>query len=226
MKKIIGFDLDGTLVRSDVTQESHHFWFEEMAKLCNNPEILKWEDERDYMKYAFKAMEEYTGLSHNNKEEEHILRKTIRTFYQMLTFKIITSRGKESMYFKWSLLFTKLKKKGYSLALITTSPEDIVTIWKNELGLDKYFDIILKTTITENPDKNMLFDRFVNEYEKPILYIGNSERDFIPCKKYNIPFILATWDPKSKGFDHLDVPKVENLKELEEQLEIIIGEKL
>jgi len=225
MKKIIAFDLDGTLVKSEITQESHHFWFEEMARLCNNPIIKTWKNEKEYMKYAFKAMEEYTGLNHKNKEEEHILRKTIRTFYQMLTFKIITSKGKKAMFFDWYPFFKKLKKK-YTLALITTSPEDIVTIWKNELKLDKYFDIIERTTITENPDKSMLIDKFIKMYKKPILYIGNSKRDFLPCKKHNIPFILVTWDSKSKNLNLPKSKKANNLKELKNEIENILGEKL
>ena len=50
--------------------------------------------------------------------------------------------------------------------------------------------------------------------------------DFLPCKRHKIPFILVTWDPKSKDLGHLKTRTADNLNELKEQIQEILGVRL
>ncbi|MFH1510063.1 MAG: hypothetical protein ABIF10_00100 [Candidatus Woesearchaeota archaeon] len=66
------------------------------------------------------------------------------------------------------------------------------------------FDYVLGQQVDEMPDKLLLLERFIKEFQKPLCYVGNSLEDMQSCKRLAIPSILVTYDSHEKApADHV-----------------------
>ena len=112
-----------------------------------------------------------------------------------------------------------LKKKSYSLGLITSNNKDIVLSFLKENNLD-IFDYIYTGTSVFGKARAM--QKFLEKYSlinDQVIYIGDEIRDIEATQKVKIPIIAVTWGYNShKGLakynpDYL-VDKPENLHEV------------
>jgi phosphoglycolate phosphatase-like HAD superfamily hydrolase len=203
LKPIIGFDFDGSIIRSVASEAAHFEWFETMAVLLDDEKVKKLAGQKDYFPEVYRLMERYTGLSQKNASDKEIMTKIARNLYQLSTLGCANKHKKNLLFKDVSELILKLKKK-YQIALITTVPGDIVLPILRLIDFDK-FDLVQTTPITEKPDKLKALERFTKEKGKPILYVGNSIDDITACKKLGIKSVLAMWG----GYDKDAVKKAD-----------------
>lgn len=195
-KKIIAFDFDGSIIRSIASREAHFEWFDIMSHLLRDERIKELAGKKDYFPDVYRLMEHYTGLVHKDDFDRKVMTKMARNLYQ-LAFLGVANQHKDILLFRdIAELILQLKKK-FTIALITTTPEDIVLPIMHLVDFEE-FDIIQTTPITEKPSKLVALKRFVKDYGKPLIYVGNSIDDINACKELKIKSVLASWGDYDK----------------------------
>lgn len=197
MKKIIVFDFDGTIIKSKAGKKAHVEWFRILGLLLKKKNIIKLAGKKDYFKEVYSLMEQYTGLSKKNKLEKTVMIKLARNLYQMLFLGYVTSYKKD-LEIKEVIKYIKKLKRKYRIALVTTTPEDIVIPILSLIKQTKLFDIVFVQSLQKQPSKAELINEFVKRYGKPVLQIGNSLEDIEIAKKLGIVSVLACWDDFEK----------------------------
>lgn len=139
-------------------------------------------------------LDRYTGLSVKTGENKLLLKKMARSLFQMSYLGKAHQLRDQLGYSEIIILLKELKKK-YSLALITTSPEESVNPILELTGCSDLFELKELSPLHEEPNKKELLQRFISIHGRPEGYIGNEEEDYLACKELNVPFILAGWDP-------------------------------
>ena len=203
LKKIIGFDFDGSIIRSVASEAAHFEWFETLAVLLDDENVKALAGQKDYFPEVYRLMERYTGLSQKDASDKEVMTKIARNLYQLATLGCANKHKKNLLFKDVAELILELKKT-HTIALITTVPGDIVLPILRLIDFDK-LDIVQTTPITEKPDKLKALERFVKENGKPILYVGNSIDDITACKKLGIKSVLAMWG----GYDKDAVQKAD-----------------
>lgn len=197
-KPILGIDFDGTIIRSSAGIKAHSEWFRLMALALHKPSIAKYAGIKDYFPNVYEVLKEYTGLNNSNPYDKIVLRKFARNLFQMCYLHEINTL-KETIVFKELVVYLQSLQKQYTLALITTAPEDSVIPILEITSIKDVFDIVYPSKLTEEPQKKELLQSFSAEYQKPRCYIGNTIEDEQACSELNIPCIIVTWDrPKEK----------------------------
>ncbi|MBW2973400.1 HAD hydrolase-like protein [Candidatus Woesearchaeota archaeon] len=196
IKPIIGFDFDGSIIRSIASDKAHFEWFKVMSVLLKDPKVKRLAGKKDYFPDVYRLMERYTGLSKKNAFERGISTRIARNLYQLAMLGPANKYKKKLLFKDVAKVVLQLKKK-YKVALITTVPGDIVLPMLRLIKFDK-FDIVHTTPIDEKPSKFTALKRFSRKYKKPALYIGNSAEDIDACKKLKIKSVLAKWGKYDK----------------------------
>lgn len=222
MKPILAIDLGGTLISNKPADLAHYAWFKIMGILTGKPKIEKFAGTENYFKELYPIMQEFTGLDPKDSENKDILRRWIRSFFAFLTIGETKKLGKKILFQDFAKYLKELKSQ-YQLALITTQPQDSTLPVLSILGIKDLFDYIYESSFYEEPDKYLVFKRFISENGKPLFYIGNSMGDKEACEKLGIKLIVVTWDKqdlpvkyrKKGGGDYI----VNNVEELKKVLE-------
>ncbi|MAF37023.1 hypothetical protein CL622_07960 [archaeon] len=192
IKPIIGIDLDGTLISEIPSKQAHTEWFAIMSSVLGDPAVQNYADlEGDYFPHVFKVMEQYTGLQ--IKEHKELLTHFARTLFQMSYIGQAFQMKDKLLYTPFATYLRKLKEK-YTLALITTAPEDAVMPLLGMVDCLDLFSIVYKGPIGKKSDKTILLKQFIKEHGKPICYIGNEDGDVQACLKTNVKSILVNWN--------------------------------
>jgi phosphoglycolate phosphatase-like HAD superfamily hydrolase len=220
MKTIIAFDLDGTIIGSEASLRAHATWFDVMAMLLGDESVKKFAGSPDYFAHVLDIMERLTGLSQWDGFDKETMVRYSRTFYQMIFLAEIRKEGQNAFVPDIIDAIIDLKQKS-RIALITTSPEDVV-LPVLEIGKIKgLFDYIYRTPISKEPSKLELMKKFVNDVGKPALYIGNDLKDAEACKELGITFALAKWSRHDKYAENLAKFNLDSPKQLKGILDVI-----
>ena len=105
----------------------------------------------------------------------------------------------------------KLKDK-YKLALITSAPEESVEPILQKIGCFDLFDIVYKSPMEKQPNKEELFKEFIEKYGKPAYSIGNGDQDIESCKKLGITTISVNWVSQGEIKGDYDIQNVSELE--------------
>ncbi len=202
-KPVIAVDFSGTLITEEPSELAHYEWFEIMAKILNDKSILAYAKEKEYFPHVYKIMERFTGLNAKKEEDKILMKKFARNLFQ-LSYFAAANKIKDRLLFQNYANYLKELKHKYKIILVTTSPEDIVSPILHMIKCDDIFDGIIKSPLTEEPNKEKLLRQLLDEPDRVILYLGNSLEDAHACKKLKIPFILAVWDKA----DNSEVKKI------------------
>jgi len=201
-KKLIIFDMDGTLVNSSLT----------IANAIN------------YVRknLGFEAMDQTKILRMVN---DHTLNPA-KTFYHAESFDSDHERWFSEYYTKnhenelvlyegIKEMLMHLKEAGHTLAVATNAYRGSTIESLTHLGVYEYFDAIACYDDVENgkPHPDMLYkilDELEHSKEKSI-FIGDGPRDEMASKNAEIPYIMVDW-----GFtEHVDaVRTVDELKNM------------
>ncbi len=216
-KPTIAVDFSGTLITEEPSDLAHSEWFEVMVALLKDKSILAYAKEKDYFPYVYKIMERFTGLDAKKEEDKKLMKKFARNLFQMSYFAAANKIKARLLFQDYANYLRELKQK-YQLVLVTTSPEDIVSPILHLVKCDDIFDEIVKSPLTEEPNKEKLLKLLLDKHEGVSLYLGNSLEDAQACRKLKIPFILAMWDKsdytEAKKLADFTAGSVEELREI------------
>ncbi len=192
LKKIIAFDLSGTIISEEPGQKAHQEWFKIMGAALNDSSVEKLAEKKDYFPEVYRVLGQYTGLDAKNSKNKLLLKKMARSLFQM-SYLSKAHQLKDKLAYQPVINLLKELKRKYSLALITSSPEDSVEPILELSGCSDLFEFKELSPLNEEPNKKELLQRFITVHGKPEVYIGNEEEDYSACKELDVPFILAGW---------------------------------
>jgi phosphoglycolate phosphatase-like HAD superfamily hydrolase len=202
MKPIIAFDLDGVLLRADIAVKAHKAWFELMSTLLKDPSVKLLADKKDYFPDAINTLSCLTALDPKDSFNKNLLIKYSRNLFQLLYLAELKKAGENSFVPGIVDMIIELKKE-CRIALITTSPEDVVLPAMDIGKVRKIFDYVYRAPLDKEPSKLALLSRFTKEISAPSLYIGNELADAKACKELKIKFALAKWDKYDEEAEQL-----------------------
>ena len=214
MKKVILFDLDGTLTdpKEGITRSVQHalryYGIEEpdLDKLCPfiGPPLTD-------------SFQELYGFSLPQAKE------AIEKYREYFS---VTGIFENEVYPGIPEMLGMLKKKGFTLAVATSKPEEYSIRILEHFGLDPYFALVGGADMTETRVKKgeiiaYTLDRLgVNSKETPVMMVGDRKHDVIGAKENGIPCVGVLFGYGSReelleaGADAL----AESVKELGEVL--------
>lgn len=191
MKKAIIFDLDGTLLNTDLLiQKSFQHVFEKYK-----PEYQLTEEEllsflgpslvETFRKYFNEEMideliDYYRQFNHTHHEE----------------YVTIYPYVKETLH--------QLKNLGFPLGIVTTKVKDAVYIGLDLFDLREYFDVIIghDDVIHSKPDPEGIFKALETLKVTDGYYIGDNVTDIKAGKNAHLTTIGVKWSPK--GYDLME----------------------
>lgn len=198
----------------DPWNNAHKIWFEEASIKLNDPSIKDLADREDYFKFVDDIMKRlYPQLS----DEERTIKA--RKEYFLYVVKYIMENLDDSVRNDVVNYFMSIKDY-FQLALITTNTKEALSQILEAAELTELFDIIEFSFPEEKDDKTKVFNRFIKNNKKPVLYIGRDRKaSYDYCKLHKIKTIFANFDLEE---DIKGVRSVHNLKELKEKVEELL----
>lgn len=213
MDKIIGFDFDGVIVRSDIASKlAHEKWYEIMSGLLDDDSIRDFAENKDYIKSGIKITGRYTGLDVEGNEK--ILNFMARNFYQMIYLNEFDNHS-DPVYSGVLDLIKSLKKMNYKLALITMTPSEALRGICDKIGLN--FDYVVSSNINGNEIKDKLLISFLKDNKLFAYITGNKEENkLVKDKSPETKTFLAVWEKDNQPDKYCDyvVRKPEKILEL------------
>jgi FMN phosphatase YigB (HAD superfamily) len=105
-------------------------------------------------------------------------------------------------------------RERYTLALITTTPEESVLPILRKLHCEDLFEIIFASAPNNHPDKHSLFADFLTKYENPLFYIGLGDTYLGGLKELDINTISVNWVSEGAFRGDYEVDTVEELQKI------------
>lgn len=194
---------------------AHKIWFEEAAIKLGDPTINDLAERENYFSYVDDIMQRlYRELS----DEERTIKA--RKEYFSYVVRYILENLDESVRDDIVKYFLSIKNE-FQLALITTNTPEALTKILEAAELTGLFDIIEFSLPEEKDNKDLVFTRFIEKHNKPILYIGGDKKaSFDFCKQNNISSIFSNLDNEQEIENIKSVHSLQELKEVIEELNI------
>jgi len=203
-KPIIATTLSGLFVSSKPWKKAHELWFAERAKELKDLAIKEYAFKENYFQYVDIVMARLKpGLS--EKERTTLARSLF--FDSVLQY---IKKHPEAVRKDVADYFRGMKRK-YRLALLTTNEQHTLNLMLPLLGVEDLFDIVESSFAEEKDDKKLVFDRFLEKYGKPMVYIGRDKKEtYEYCKKKGMAVIFTNFEEAD------EIPGVESVHTLEE----------
>lgn len=205
VKKLIIFDLDGTLLD---TSEGILHCYHKTAKLLN---LKKNPIDNDSIVIGGPLSDGFRTLY--DIPDEEILAKAIDTYRNLYADEGIT---KFKAYSGIDTALSKLKSDGYKLGVATLKLEEYAKTMLNDAGLAKYFDIIHGWDGTEKCTKAYTVTKVLFEEKclaKDAVLVGDSVYDKKGAEIAGVDFLGVTYgfgikqgDKANSRFDTVDSP--------------------
>ena len=199
-KKIIVFDLDGVLINSKKNMQLS-------LELTNK--ILD-------LDISFKEYEKYIGLPFRKILKNLGVKKNQKLIEK--TYKNISLKNLRKIHVKKSIIkILKRLKKRYDLAIFTSKDKTrTLRILKTEKKLFNYIVTPQDVNYGKPNPQGLKIIRLKGGYEKKnMIYVGDSEYDFLAAKKMKIKYLHATWGYSSKFFRNINIHKIKKIEEIE-----------
>ena len=191
MKPVIAFDLEGVLIARSAGSLAHNKWFKSVGKLSERD--IASVDNENYFDHVFDIMEKKTDLDRDKPEDRKLMTKLARSLFQEIYMHEI-ERLKGRIEIREAIDFAKGNKGRYTLALITTTPEEIVDSILKIIKCEDLFGIIVGSPLENPPNKKDLLEHFVKKYGKPLVYFCDRKQDVAACRELGIKSALVTID--------------------------------
>jgi len=192
-KKVIIFDLDGTLIDSspDLALAINHMLKSINRDTFSLDEIHHWvgNGAQTLVKRALSGSSE-TSLNIDEKEFEHALDIFLKFYAKNLAVETIT-------YPNVLTTLAQLKKHGYKLVIVTNKPFDFVEPILKELKLQEYFEFHLGGDSLKERKPNpapLLYvcDKLGVKISESIM-VGDSKNDILAAQACNMQSIGVTY---------------------------------
>ena len=199
MKKVIIFDLDGTLIDTlEDLKNSVNF-----ALNCKNYPIRTKEHVRKSIGNGVSKLVERCLPIDCTKEEHQETLKIFTEHYQVHAF------DNTEPYDGVFELLTKLKNDGYLLAVATNKIQDVAQNLIN-LFYPHLFDLVVgdREDMKKKPEPDMV--NFIKDYfqvsKEDCLYIGDTEVDRLTAVNSGIDYLIETYGYRTKDeWEKLDI---------------------
>lgn len=192
MKKLIIFDLDGTLLDTveDIRYTLNELLEKHGLKTLNKDEVVK------KLGYGAKKLVELATLGVDKEKFEVI--------YNEYVIRLATCKNERTvLYDGLDEVLKSLKKDGYKLAIVSNKPDDAVKVVCKD-KLSKYgFDFVmgnLPSKFNPKPDKSCV-EYCLKEMgytKEEAVYIGDSEVDVQTFINSNVDGISVLWGFRDK----------------------------
>jgi FMN phosphatase YigB (HAD superfamily) len=207
-KPILATTLAGLFVKSDPWKYAHKQWFTKAATTLRDPAVAAWASKENY----FPGVEIVMKRLHPQFTDAERSALARQLFFDGVCEHIQTHDVRRHDVIEY---FRSLKSK-YTIALVTTNTAAAASRILELADIDHLFDITIASDSYEKDDKALVFDRFVAEYGKPVLYIGGERRDsYEYCLKHKISCVYANFDNQS------DIASIDSVHSIHELKEII-----
>jgi phosphoglycolate phosphatase-like HAD superfamily hydrolase len=212
-KPIIATTLSGLFIKSEPWKKAHILWFERAARELNDVSVKKYASAREYFQYVDKVMERlYPGLP----DKERTVKA--RELFFDAVYEYLSK--KPELINKDIIEYFPSLKDNYRLALITTNIKPSLEKILALPDLKGLFDIVEASHIYEKDDKAVVFDRFIEKYGKPKVYIGGDREDsFLYCEKQRIQCVFANLE----GAEDVDnVYSAHTFEDLKKRIKMVL----
>jgi putative hydrolase of the HAD superfamily len=200
-RAIVNFLFSSYNIPKNIAREKLKITLEEVEKISKTREI----DKIEVAARIYSLLLKEAGYS---VEKESIINFTIEFRNKNLR---LLPYAKETLNF--------LKKKGFSLYLISDGREDRVKRFLEILKTKQFFTKIFISGKEGTTKKERLFELFLNSTglnPKECLMVGNDPESDGAALRYGIPFCLVSKDKNAKNYTF----KISNLRELKKVLEV------
>ena len=205
MNPILVIDLKEALVKPRPFIDAHKRWFKLFSILLEDDSINDWVKKENYFEGVHAVMKLY--LKDSDKEYQTIFS---RQLFSMMLVAEITPND----LMKEFADYLRTLKERYTLALITTVPEDSITPLLNKIGCGDLFDIVYPSLNKNHPDKKTQFIEFIEKYTTPLFYIGYGDKLLGELKELNINTISVNWISKGTFRGDYEMYSVDELKQI------------
>lgn len=178
-KPIIATAIKNIFIEGSAWDKAHKLWYEERAKELKDDSIKKWIGRDDY----FKGVDEVMLRLYPNLSEEERTKKARELFFDSVV-KYIEQNS--SVVKQESVEQFKKLKKNYRIALITTNTQGALERILTACNLEDFFDLKETSLPEEKDDVKLVFERFIEKYGKPIIYLGTNEKSLVYAKEKGI----------------------------------------
>ncbi len=204
MKKVVIFDMDGTLVDSSLT----------IANAINSVRKKLSLEPMDEKKILDKINDPNLNPALYFYETEQFTPEHEQWFSEYYT----QNHEKElRLYDGIEELMKRLKAKGYKLALATNAYRNSTMQSLEYLGLTESFDSVVCFDDVKrgkpNPAMLLKILEDLNLKSEEALFIGDGERDMLASKEANIDYIMVNW-----GFSEYTENVIESVEALEQSI--------
>ncbi len=205
-KPIIATTLSGLFLKSAPWKNAHRTWYEKAAAKLGDNSVLEWIEKPNYFDGVDKIMKRlYPDLSDAEKTA-----RAREMFFDSVVENIKSSTRREEII----NYFTSLKKR-YTLVLITTNTKPALKKILQASEMEGFFDITETSKQEEKDDKRTVFDRFLQRYPKPIIYVGGDRKDsYDYCEEKEIPCVFANLENAENLTNVRTIHSLEELKEI------------
>jgi len=209
-KPIIATTFSGLFVTHEPWDKAHVLWLKTAAERLKDPSIMDWANRPDYFNYVDGIMKR---LSPELNEKQRVIKAREMYFDSVCEYVKQNPKVRNESVIKQ---FSKLKND-YRIALITTNTGEALKKILRVTNLEGFFDIIETSLPEEKDDKRIVFERFIEKYGKPLIYLGGNRKDsFDYCRENNINCVFTNLE----GLEDISgVESVHNPKELKQKLE-------
>jgi hypothetical protein len=209
-KPIIATTFSGLFVTHEPWDKAHVLWLKTAAERLKDPSIMDWANRPDYFNCVDGIMKR---LSPESNEKQRVIKAREMYFDSVCEYVKQNPKVRNESVIKQ---FSKLKND-YRIALITTNTGEALKKILRVTNLEGFFDIIETSLPEEKDDKRIVFERFIEKYGKPLIYLGGNRKDsFDYCRENNINCVFTNLE----GLEDISgVESVHNPKELKQKLE-------
>lgn len=212
MYKLVLFDLDGTLVDTDllVVEGFLHFF-------------RKYKKE----KVSLDVLVSFSGPSLKDSMKKYF--PTYNTDEMVQEYKRVTWPLYETfieLYDGIEIVLSSLKNKGIKIGIVTSKARDATTKTLSQLHIEQYFDYIVCVDEVRKPKPdpegiNRALD-FLKITKDETIYVGDAITDLTTAKNAGIKCCLVSWNLRGR---HKDVNPDYYVDDCLELMEVIMHEK-
>ena len=210
MYKLVLFDLDGTLLDSDMMLLKT---FEELYAIHRKGQTITFEKT---VSFSGPPIRETLIKEFPELDKDEILEEYIKLSLKNYDKYVRLFPGVEDM-------LISLRRKGTKFALVTSKNREASEYTFNLLGIDGYFPLVITSDDVETlkPSPEGVFNAMkyfgVNNKDE-VLYVGDGLIDYLTAKNAGIKFALVDYSPRKDNIPN-DIDML--IKDWKEFVEVI-----
>ena len=185
--KVILFDMDGTIAYTD---EMIFHTFYDLYDLYN-PSARKEKDQLIY--FSGPPLSKTLPVEFPNQDFNFMYNEFIRISKPYYDLYVTPFEDEIEV-------LTKLKEKGYKLAVVTNKGHDMAEYVLKLLKIDHLFEFVIGNGDTKNnkphPEGIELALSLLNASKEECLYVGDNDIDYETAANANVDSMICAWGPR------------------------------